>query len=371
MKICIISKYPPIQGGISSHIFWLSKGLAEKGVEVHVVTNANCVEEEYSIEDRPEMNIPNLFVHFVKSDIPWHIPYSELYIARLLDKALEIIEKHQIDIIDTNYLIPYGMVGYLVSKMTGLPYIIRHGGSDLAKFFNEGMFKHILKKTIQNAAVVLTDEKNKELFNELNPNFHVHPRYIPDERYFKPSFASHELPRFAYIGKVNHYWKYKSLDKIVNIFSGIKEKHELLFISQGKGIKDFSKFIKDQKLNTYEFKNFVHPTNMPDLLKNIDFLLCFTQDNPMRDFSNIISEALWAGIPIVTDITNKVKEYTKYIDITSGDQIINITLDDIETAQGEISTIINNWEGPARYTNEINYDYDKYINANLEIYDYL
>ena len=91
----------------------------------------------------------------------------------------------------------------------------------------------------------------------------------------------------------------------------------------------------------------------------------------MRDFSNIISEALWTGIPIVTDKTNDVKEYEKYIDVASSDQIINITLDDIETAQGEISTLINNWSGFTRHTNKITYNYDRYLNSNLKIYAHL
>jgi len=108
---------------------------------------------------------------------------------------------------------------------------------------------------------------------------------------------------------------------------------------------------------------------MPNLLKDIDFLLYFTQDNPIKDFSNIVCEALWSGIPVITDKTNDIKAYKNYIDITSSEQIINIALDEIETAQGEISDIIHNWSGSARYANKITYNYDRYINANLKIYD--
>lgn len=369
MNICIISKYPPIQGGVSASTFWLARGLAERGQQVHVVTNANCVEMEYFIDDKISEISPNLFVHFVIPDIPWHIPYSELYMPRLLDKALEVIEKYQIDIIDTNYLIPYGIVGYLVSKIKGIPYIIRHGGSDLAKFLHQNVFKHLLRNVIQNAAVIFTDEQNKEFFGKMNSNVHVQPRYIPDERYFKPSSVSHKIPVFAYVGKINHYWRYKSLDKIVNIFSGIKKEYKLFFVSQGKGIKDFSGFVENHGLKSYELRNFVHPINMPDLLKDIDFLLYFTQDNPIRDFSNLVCEALWSGIPVITDKTNDIQVYANYIDITSSDQIINIALDEIETARGQISGIIDNWTGSARYANKITYNYDRYINANLKIYD--
>jgi glycosyltransferase involved in cell wall biosynthesis len=40
LKICIIGKYPPIQGGVSMRTYWHAHGLAALGHEVHVVTNA-------------------------------------------------------------------------------------------------------------------------------------------------------------------------------------------------------------------------------------------------------------------------------------------------------------------------------------------
>ncbi len=40
MRICIIGKFPPIQGGVSMRTYWSAHGLAARGHEVHVVTNA-------------------------------------------------------------------------------------------------------------------------------------------------------------------------------------------------------------------------------------------------------------------------------------------------------------------------------------------
>jgi len=140
-------------------------------------------------------------------------------------------------------LIPYGIVGYLASRISGIPFIIRHGGSDLAKFWKERIFGHLLQEVIQNASLMLSDDKNKELF-----------------------------------------------------------------------------------------KNFVHPANMPDLLANVDFILSFFRDNPIRDFSNIVCEALWSGIRLITDKTLSINEYTKYIEIEPEKQIINLAPGKIEAA---------------------------------------
>ena len=368
MRICLISKFPPIQGGISARTYWLAQGLAERGIETHVVTNANCVEKEYFIDDLSPETPSNLIIHFVDPDIPWHIPYSELYTSRLLDKALEVINENHIDLIDTHYLIPYGIVGYLASKITGIPFIVRHGGSDIIKFLKDGIFKHLLGNVIQDAAAVITDDKNKGLFENQNSNVFVIPRYIPDQRYFKPSLTPHEILTFAYIGKINHYWRYKSLDKIVSIFSGIKEGYKLLFVGQGKGFNDFLQFVEGSELKTYEFRKFVHPANMPDLLHTIDYLFYFMQNNPIRDFSNIVCEALWSGVPVLTDDSMDLSIYTEYIEPVSEAQIVNLPLNDIEAVQAQINDIISAWKGPFRYTNKLKYNFNRYMDANLDIY---
>ena len=37
MRICLLSKFPPIQGGISARTYWMAQGFAERGIETHVV----------------------------------------------------------------------------------------------------------------------------------------------------------------------------------------------------------------------------------------------------------------------------------------------------------------------------------------------
>lgn len=368
MKVCIIGKFPPIQGGISAKTFWLSKGLADRDISIHVVTNANCVEREYFIDDQYLDPIPNLMTHPIGSDIPWHIPDSALYVPRLLDKALEVVRNNSIDIIDTNYMVPYGIVGYLLSSITGIPYILRHGGRDIAKFLEQDVFKHLLPDLIKKAAAVISDDKNREKFETMNPNIHVLPRYIPDENFFRPAINSNKIPSFAYIGKVNHYWKYKSLDKIVEIFSGVINPHSLHFITQGKGFSEFAKFIEESCLEIYNLRKFIHPAHMPALLGNIDYLLYFEKDNPIRDFSNIVCEALWAGLNIITDSSMDANQYAQYTGELPPGQVVRVDLDNIRSAQESIENLINKWNGSSRFNVQIKYGFDQYIENIIGVY---
>lgn len=107
---------------------------------------------------------------------------------------------------------------------------------------------------------------------------------------------------------------------------------------------------------------------MPNLLHTIDYLLYFTQDNAIRDFSNIVCEALYSGVPVLTDNTMDLGEYTKYVEIESRDQIITLPMDDLEAAQAEINNIISTWNEASRYTNKVKYNFKGYMDANLEIY---
>lgn len=368
MKICYISKYPPMQGGISSTNYWMLKGLSEKDIEIHVVTNGNCVEKEYFIDDNPPEVVSNLFIHYIDPEIPWHIPNSQLYISGLLDKTLEVIDKYRIDLIDSNYLIPYGIVAYLASKIKGIPYILRHGGSDISKFLKKGVFKFLLENVIKNAVTIITDNKNKNLFRISNSVMLKLPRYIPDEKYFKPISVKREVPTFAFIGKINYYWKHKSLDKIVDLFSEIKQEHKLVFIGQGNGFREFSRFVNQSGLESFEFKKFIHPSKMPDLMNNIDFLLYFCQDSPIKDFSNIICEALWSGVSIITDQTMDFNDYSKFIDIKSGEQILKLDINNIEIARQSLKWLIVDWDNSSRHQNKIKYGFDKYINENINLY---
>ena len=49
LRICIIGKYPPIQGGVAMRTYWRAHGLAALGHEVHVVTNAKEAVAPYRV----------------------------------------------------------------------------------------------------------------------------------------------------------------------------------------------------------------------------------------------------------------------------------------------------------------------------------
>ena len=130
--IAFLSKYPPMEGGISSRTYWLARGLANRGHKVHIITHPPGAARGYRIQGEcrhPESEVA-LQVHHCEGKMPWHLPEDEEQSLALLDLTLRVLDEYQVQIIDTGYLVPYGIVGHLAKMSTGVRHVMRHGGSE-------------------------------------------------------------------------------------------------------------------------------------------------------------------------------------------------------------------------------------------------
>jgi glycosyltransferase involved in cell wall biosynthesis len=113
MRICLISKYPPIEGGESAKAYWLAKALGERGHEVHVVTNTWEVESDYrELIETDDLNSAyqpkGVYVHNTDPFIePAYIPYSRPYTEKIASLAIDIIKEYDLQLIDSWYILPY------------------------------------------------------------------------------------------------------------------------------------------------------------------------------------------------------------------------------------------------------------------------
>src|SRR3989344_2362925 len=162
MQILIVGKYPPIQGGVAAHTYWLARGLGETGHRVSVVTNANRVEEMYRIplnlEDAKEQvayEPENVSVFSLSEKAPRHAPYSESFVTRLVNLGLRAIEKNGADVIYAHYLEPYGVAALMLKELTGLPLVVRHAGSDIYRLFKHADYSYVLGRVLKNADIAL------------------------------------------------------------------------------------------------------------------------------------------------------------------------------------------------------------------------
>jgi glycosyltransferase involved in cell wall biosynthesis len=172
LKVCFVGKYPPIQGGVSAQSYWMVRGLAERGHEVSVVTNAFEVEPRFRMSLSPS-DMENLeFTDTAKggkvrlyTPQPFtsaqmaHIPRSNPFVSKLAGLAADVIRKNDCDVIFAYYYEPYGMAAALSAQWTGRPFLIKHAGSDLDRLFASPEIAVAYTEMLKGAAVVVTQPR--------------------------------------------------------------------------------------------------------------------------------------------------------------------------------------------------------------------
>lgn len=153
MKICMIGKYPPIQGGVSMRNYRYAHALAQRGHQVHVVTNAKEVKPPFRMlmRDRDwshcEADYGQGAVHVHWTDpldrSQWHIPTSSPFVTKLASIATDVCTAHGLEVIFSFYLEPYGVAGHLAAGFTGLPHVIKTAGSDVGRLWRHPQFKTV------------------------------------------------------------------------------------------------------------------------------------------------------------------------------------------------------------------------------------
>jgi glycosyltransferase involved in cell wall biosynthesis len=165
LRICIIGKYPPIQGGVSMRTYWTAYRLAEGGHEVHVVTNAKEAIPPFRMHMRPEdwtrceaqFRDGSLTVHW--SDpvdrSQSYIPMSSPFVSKLASIAAKLHAERPFDVIYSHYMEPYGVAGHLASEMTGVPHVVRMAGSDAGRLWHHPQLDTLYDHVLRSAACVI------------------------------------------------------------------------------------------------------------------------------------------------------------------------------------------------------------------------
>jgi glycosyltransferase involved in cell wall biosynthesis len=400
MKICLISKYPPIEGGISSGTYWLAKGLGEKGHEVHIVTNALEVEDEYreklEISD-PNYSPKNVFVHStdpaptVEAN-PSHIPFSKVYCEKLASLSIQIIEEYDIDIIDSWYLVPYCISGFLAKSFTNIPQIVRHGGSDIQRLYPSPYLNNLLDKVIKSADAIITNDTMMNFFqNKGIPLSRIIPiQKVPvDIRAFNPEVPPLDLspyltnqkyfpgiPIIGYIGKITNHFETKGLCELLDACSSIKEDFLLLFIANGKKLNQFKRILKKANLKDKTiFLDFFPPWQIPSIMKACTCVVALEKENsPIYEYhiSSIPYEAIATGRCVL--ISDSLHKKEPYCSLKNGKEVLVVDPSNTEEIRKMLIKLIENPDmasniGSNGYRAIMNYEhFNGHVDKTIKLY---
>ena len=367
-RIALLSRYPPLEGGIAAKTYWLARGLGKRGHAIHVITHGVLAGQEYRIQgaESPPDVMPNLSVHRPPGDIPWHIPEDKEYALTLLDTTLSVIREHKIQILDTGYLVPYGIVGHLAKLITGVRHIIRHGGSDLEKFLKKRVLGALLDEAIASADMVITEKGGEKMLKAVASNLAYEPAYVPDESVFRQYVTQQPRWCLATIGKINYHWEHKALKSIVDVMVQLAPQFECLIVGQGKGLVDFRQSLSTKINNSFKWTPFVPPWQMPDLLNQLDAIFVFESELPHPVISNLVLEAIWAGVGIITDRQDIAETYRDVVSLNQ-DQILVIARTDAPSSAKKITQWIQERAHSEPSLHRL-VGYQGYLSSNEECY---
>lgn len=393
MKICLISKYPPIEGGVSSKNYWLVKALGERGHKVYVVTNAWEVEDDYREifrgDDLDYYQPKNVKVF--NTDpllIPSYIPFSKSYVERIAGLAIEVIEKYDVDIIDSKYLIPYVVAGYVASHFTGKPQILRHAGSDITRVIDSLYMNTLLRKILTHVDRIVTYLSKVDYFKDFGvPEERISfmEGYSVDLNEFSPSKSGSlkeygidgDIPILTFVGKPH---KSKGIFHFLRALKKIKNKRYIALLLIGKSGKYYEEVV--DTVNGYNLNDnvkildFVPPWRMPKILASSTAVISSEYRFSVNVHASLMPrEAMASGTcPVISkDI------YKKYlwldIKVRDGKEVVVVDPANSNSFSKKLTKIIDDPEFAeriglnARKKSESNENFNGYVSRLIEIYD--
>jgi glycosyltransferase involved in cell wall biosynthesis len=204
MRVLIVGKYPPLQGGVSAQTYWTARALGNRGYDVDVVTNATeappglraPLDDDVEQWSSGSVGRGHVRVHLTEglarhSYLPWANPFA----SKLFGRALEAIGPHGCDGILGWYFEPFGLVAAMAGMATGSPVVLRHAGSDLGRLSHHRDLRVSYSWMLGQAKAVLTGSRgSSEARTRLESLAPAGTRFVPLARSRLPSVFSPTAP---------------------------------------------------------------------------------------------------------------------------------------------------------------------------------
>ena len=207
-KILILNhEYPPVGGGGGKITQNLCEGLVSKGYDIRVLTshyrNLPLQESKPFIVYRLRVHRKQVFrATFI--DMLWFVIKSTL-------KGLKVVCQWKPDIIHAHFAVPAGAAAYLISRLTGIPYVLTVHGGDIpgaAPKKTAGWFRVVypFSKLIWKRAerVIAVSEYVKELAEKkYEVPIQVIGNGINLDQFTPKKIESHPIPRILFVGRLS------------------------------------------------------------------------------------------------------------------------------------------------------------------------
>ncbi|QXP67776.1 N-acetyl-alpha-D-glucosaminyl L-malate synthase BshA [Polaribacter sp. AHE13PA] len=309
MKIGIVC-YPTF-GGSGVVATELGMALADKGHEVHFIT--------YNQPVRLDFLSHNLHFHQVVIEEYPLFEYQPYELA-LSSKMVEVVKKHDLEVLHVHYAIPHAYAAYMAKQMLkekGLDVrvVTTLHGTDITLVGSHPTYKTAVEFSINNSDVVTAVSNNlKETTNTLfniTKDIKVIYNFIDVEKY--NNAHKEECKRIALakpneriFTHVSNFRPVKRVEDVVRIFSEVRKEipSKLLMIGEGPERANAEKVVKDLKLTEDVF----FLGNSTEVAKILCYTDVFLLPSQTESFGLAALEAMAAETAVISTNTGGLPE---------------------------------------------------------------
>ncbi|MFD0696366.1 N-acetyl-alpha-D-glucosaminyl L-malate synthase BshA [Paenibacillus sp. GCM10027628] len=305
-----ISCYPTL-GGSGVVATELGKMLAEKGHEVHFIT------------DRMPFRLgqfhSNIYYHEVEVSDYYVFRYPPYDLA-LANKLAQVAKQENLDLLHVHYAVPHAICAYLAKQMVGdhLKVVTTLHGTDITILGHDPSLRDLIRMAIHesDAVTAVSQDLMMETYEvlavekpiELVYNF-VDPRdYItPANPQLRAGFAQ---PHEKILLHMSNFRPVKRISDVIDIFAAVHKQtpSHLIFVGEGPELAKAVNQVKELGL-----ANRVHylgkQNNVAELIGLADLLLLPSEK---ESFGLVALEAMAAGVPTIGSDAGGIPEVVRH-----------------------------------------------------------
>ncbi len=296
LQLCY--EFPPVGGGGSRVVHGLSRELARRGHEVHVVT--------MGFRGRPsEEVVDGVAVHRVRSirrrKDHCSVPEVAHHMLMARSRLRELLETHRFDINHAHFILPGGLLAGWVRDIARLPYVITAHGSDVPGYNPDRLrLAHLLSRRAWDRAVrgasavvcpsraieALTRKRAPDLETVTIPYGFDTGRYRIDQA------------REKRILVVSRLLRRKGVQHLIEAVDGLELDHEIHIVGDGPYLETLRRKAR-QNAARIVFHGWLD-NGSPELTHLSESSEIFVLPSERENFPVALMEAMSAGLAIIT-----------------------------------------------------------------------
>ena len=329
--LCINYEYPPVGGGGASVCQTLVQTLAENGHEIDVVTSGMKDLPRTDTDGRVRVfRVPCVRRNRFYSTIP---ELATQILPSYL-KALELARVRNYDCNQTHFIVPSGIVAYMLKRATGLPYVITAHGSDIPGYnpdrfrWAHKLIQPVWRRVISNSdAVTSASEFLRDLIHQKID----HPVSVIPNAYDLPSYDTAQKEKRVLVAA--RLVERKGVQFLIEASDAIGDDWELCVAGDGPYLSTLKRMAQDVA-KPIRFLGFLNHQELERLyLSSRIFVFPSLQEN----FPMVLLEAMAAECAFITTTARGCVEVV-------GDAAITVSPGSVGELRGALARLTSNPE---------------------------